>query len=100
MKTGKPKYIKNLVALRKAAKLTQKQLAQLMGLSARRIEQLETGKHRLLIDTARDYAAACEFQMEINYTPIGMRLCDFCTHYNQCTNDKTCNGCADYEKIP
>jgi transcriptional regulator with XRE-family HTH domain len=70
MKTEKPKYIANLVALRKAAKLTQKQLAQLMGLSVRRIEQLERGKHRLLIDTARDYAAACEYQMELRYKPI------------------------------
>jgi transcriptional regulator with XRE-family HTH domain len=66
----KPEYITNLVALRKAAKLTQKQLAQLMGLSARRIEQIETGKHRLLIDTASDYAKACEYQIELRYKPI------------------------------
>ena len=56
-----------LIALRKAKKLTQTQLAEEVGISPSYVTSIETGKRRVPVWTAKKIAAALGFEWQRFY---------------------------------
>lgn len=86
---------KGLRALRKAAALTQEQVARGMGVPPQQIQVLERGKHSPSVKTLERYAAACGATLRLDFAPIwSSGQCDRLNDYqrNGHFHPFTCGG--------